>query len=447
MEVLVLIAAGVAARVCGSMVRGPEHWIGIRLLGWAVCALGVWLMAAAAGAWFPIWPALLIGLAGGAAQALLERRQPVMALTDVVVFVTAGIFSIPPVPLGLLLPLSAVVVAVGALIDQLPRLTPRALRLATFGSPFALAITTAIVVLLRTDAGLGSAWYRTSGAGALSVAVSPPLRSERIELETAQGTAVAWLDLPPSRFRNAPYAAALVFHGDHPAGSRQPTALALRRALLHAGYLVLSLDHQGFGDTPRPKDLLDVERWDPDPAVLAALAHLRAQPDIESILAVGHSMGCMEVMRALGSDTPPDAAVLFGMAVFDPPITDDHWRRRFHRSHQLPPETIPLEVTAAIRKRYYDTESLIARLDESSRPALTFVRFGIEHENLLTGREKVRAMLGEGVAVWDMESTHYLNTTGRLGIVAGDVRTTRAVAAHLRGLRPAATVLARHEEE
>jgi predicted acyltransferase len=43
-EIIALIAAVTLTRASGAMVRGPEHAAPLRLLGWIVCAAGMWLL-------------------------------------------------------------------------------------------------------------------------------------------------------------------------------------------------------------------------------------------------------------------------------------------------------------------------------------------------------------------------------------------------------------------
>ena len=58
-----------------------------RTTGWILSTTAAWMAAGAAGAWFPVWPLLLLGVVGGFVDARAKSRQLWIA-GDVVVVAT-----------------------------------------------------------------------------------------------------------------------------------------------------------------------------------------------------------------------------------------------------------------------------------------------------------------------------------------------------------------------
>ncbi|MHB8662395.1 MAG: alpha/beta hydrolase [Acidimicrobiales bacterium] len=127
-------------------------------------------------------------------------------------------------------------------------------------------------------------------------------------LVTADGVRLAaTFELPPA----TPKAVAVVVHG-FTGTSRHPDVVGVVRALIAAGYAVLSYDGRGHGDSDGMCTLGDAEAAD----VAAAVATARDHGD--RIVTVGASMGAIAVLRHAVHD-----AALAGVVIVSCPA---QWR-------------------------------------------------------------------------------------------------------------------------
>jgi pimeloyl-ACP methyl ester carboxylesterase len=223
-----------------------------------------------------------------------------------------------------------------------------------------------------------------------------------------------------------------LFHGNNALGSDQRAAVALRQALLHAGFVVLSVDHPGYGASPPPQDLLELTAWDSLATSQAALEFLRQQDGIERIVLIGHSMGCKDVLRMLAAGVRVDSAVIFGAGLMDGSDRDQYWYERFHRDRRLV-ERLPPELVVSIRQEYYNNE-LLARGMPADHPTVYFVRFGHEHDNIKATRDELFELIPGSKVLVDYDATHYFNTYESAGLVLLDTRATRSAGRLLRSI-------------
>jgi pimeloyl-ACP methyl ester carboxylesterase len=252
-------------------------------------------------------------------------------------------------------------------------------------------------------------------------------RGHRIVLETG---AIAWLDYPGGK---APYPGAVFFHGAHPKGSIESSALVVRRALLDAGFVVLSVDHPGYGESPVPEPKNDINAWDPLPTDLAALRTLRTINNVDAnrVLILGHSAGTYEVFRVLQTLPNISRAVVFGASLNDPEERDGYWYERFHSDRRMH-DRIPNSLFNQIRARFYDNGRAVPRLDPRHAPVL-FVRFGLEWPHLAATRDNLYKAIPGRKILWDIDgSSHYFNSFDVANLVVGDTKVTRLLSAKLR---------------
>lgn len=422
----IVLGVGLVMRFGGAVMKHSEHHLIVRSLGWVGCMLGVWLLASAVGAWSPIWVALAFAVIGIALQ-LRWNRVYVAIIVDIIAVITLARVSLPPLNTGTTIAAVAAISVTGWVLDRFAAaLNARSQRIVLIMEcvgVFAVAII--VVQVLPTMPVF--AWHRICPTTALHVSIVPTWASERVNL--ANGV-VAWLEEPSGE---GPHAAAVVFHGAHRDGAHQPAAKVLRRALLDAGFQVLSVDHPAFGLSAKPHGI-DIERWDSLPAVHKAIEIAIDAAEDRPVLAVGHSMGCLEVLRALSHSTEIDAAILFGGAVNVPPICNDAWAVRFHEDRQLK-EPLPIEATVGIRDRMYNAETIALALSDDLPPVL-FVRFGIEHDDVIQGRDVLAGMLPVEPETWDFQmATHYFNAWRRGGVLVADHRVARQLADRLHVIR------------
>jgi pimeloyl-ACP methyl ester carboxylesterase len=238
---------------------------------------------------------------------------------------------------------------------------------------------------------------------------------------------VAWLDTPPGR----PVAGAVFFHGYHAMGATQPAALAVRRALLADGFLVLTLDAPGFGETPPPAREAPATAWNPLPSELAAYDLLRGRLGSDRIAFVGHSMGTGEVARVLASDRPVRAAAMLGAGfTAGKPVDGPYWYERFNKVVRFEPP-IDRARFAEIARLYHDKERAVRGMPQRHAPLL-FIEFKWENPDLMQTRDAFYALIPGDKSTALLESSHYF-WSERVGpFLVGNIRPTRRLARLLR---------------
>lgn len=418
MSSLLLIAVALGLRVLAGAARagGPAMpWV---LLGSLYASGAAWLFAGAAGALAPLWLAVVLGAVAAPWERIVAPTI-VRFVNDVAVIAAAAMLSVPTLRWPWAIACMALVAGGGAFVDLAMARLWRPLRIALATAPPAMIVGAAIATVpYRHQVG---AWIDQLP----HLGVVPVQAGTRVELSTGS---VAWFDAPQ---QSGPVAGAAFFHGAHPDGSGQKAACVLRRALVAAGYAVLSVDHPAHGASPGPDEINDPESWDPYPSEEAALATLRQMLGVEKTIVVGHSMGSGSVLRLIGRDVDLRHAVLFGAGLSMGDNRVGYWYQRFHQDRGLQQE-IDWDTYKQIDQRYYDIQSLLETLDADHTPVL-FVRFENEWPNIAATREELRRRLPGENEPWDLiGSDHYFNSIKRGGIVVADTRVIRRVTERLR---------------
>ncbi|MFV1857915.1 MAG: hypothetical protein ACC647_01020, partial [Anaerolineales bacterium] len=255
----ILIAVALALRFAGASLRFGALGKAGRVIGWLACTSAIWVAVGALGGWSPIWPSWVLGVTGALVESKVGRRLS-WVLADLIMVVVAGTLSIPPMSFGLIAASSAVVAAAGYALDSAAEKTPVRFILGSVGI---VASGILIVTFLRPTIAKTGAEYlnRLVVSGAWPYMGVAPIRyAERKELATG---AIGWMEGRPKEGLSP---GALVFHGSKPQGSQQAAAIVLRRGLLNAGFIVLALDHIGYGESPNPPPGSGVEAYDPLPS-------------------------------------------------------------------------------------------------------------------------------------------------------------------------------------
>jgi pimeloyl-ACP methyl ester carboxylesterase len=398
---VILAAFSLACRAGAAALR-PRGARPAAAAGWLLAGLGAWAAAAAAGAWAPVW----VPVAAAALAALIFARNVARAAVrfDAACVVIAGAGA-PLVPLAAAAGIYAVA---GALIDRVPFLSRARLRV--------------IVPLFFAVLAAGSAALDGPRRIAADVAANPSrLRRFGIAVLTDDtrivfpSGAVAWLDRAPH-----PIGGALFFHGNHPEGSQQPAARVVRRALVAAGYTVLSLDREGFGDSPPVPGGAPLSAWNPAPADEAAYDRLRQEVGDRPIIAVGHSMGCTEVVRMMLGNRPLAGAVVMGAGFADASTPDRlaYWLARFNHTQRLnPPMT--MKEWRTMEDTWYEARQMAPRIPAGRAPLL-FIQFTNENADLKATRDRYWALLPEPKKRVVVHSTHYLDASRINSFLVGD---------------------------
>jgi pimeloyl-ACP methyl ester carboxylesterase len=353
-------------------------------------------------------------------EFLLPQR-PLYVATDVVVVALGALLAIPRLAPATLTIAAIVVAAVGFATDSFLAHLPKRARLPSL----ALLLVVGLLGLFSVVAGFGKVAKELAPV-LPSVGITRAYPGERIELETGS---VAWLNRPAGR---SSALGALLFHGAHGAGSMQVAASVLRRALVEAGFVVLAVDHPGYGQSPTPEVGAGIEVWDPLPSALEALERLGSTSGVEEIVLVGHSMGCTDVLRVLGTGPKVRKAILFGANLPSNTERDvEYWYRRFHSDRWMS-DRIPMSDYREIRRRYSDSRAAVQALPRDHGPIL-FVRFGREHADIMDTRDEYYALIPGSKALWVFEdSTHYFSVRSLVhGLMVGNTRISRRLADRL----------------
>ncbi len=415
---LTLLIMAAALRCAGAVARS---WDRIELLvpGWLACMTATWMVAGMMGFAFPLWPALLIGFAG----AMVEWRSEDpswIAAGDLILLLAMAVWALPsPGWLEMLLLIGGLSVA-WTVLEGWARLTPVPLRVAS------AAAALLIVGVLAARLGTASDPLRPVARMLPQISVVPSCEGERVQLETGS---VAWYD-PPRGDGLRP--GALLFHGADSRGGRQPAACSLRRALLDAGFGVLSVDHPGYGASPAPPVEAEIEAWDPLAHQLAGLDWLERRSEVTSVqVLAGHSMGTIDALRLLGAMPDPAVTFLFGLGLGDGAERDDYWLERFHTDRRLS-DRLSEAQWRAIQERYYNFYSAIEGLP-SDHPRIVFVEFGWEWENLRNSRDPAFQAIPGAKERWTLpHSSHYFSAFNWYGLLAADAGVIRSVSKGLR---------------
>lgn len=451
-DIFLLLLVGVIFRFSGGALRVGDRPFPIRAAGWALCMLATWLAASALGAWSPVWPVLALALAGVLLGSYLNQRI-LLIVADVVGLAIFGFLSIPPVGGVKLAGISVVTVGVWFAVDSFLLRSPRQVRTAILAASFGIPLITSLAfgVLRPNNAisqlrllGDGFINYRSNigSIGAvlgysqlLHLGLTPVHQGEKIQLETG---AVAWLESPPGP---GPFPGAVFFHGNHRDGSMQPAAVIARRSLLNAGYIVLSVDHPAFGQSPAPSIEDDIEAWDSLPTALAAVQTLRSMPMVGRIFVLGHSMGAEDVLRLLNTDSEMDGAILFGSAFAeDLNEFNEYWYERFHAERRLR-ERLPREKYLEITNHFKITRDFVESLP-AEHPPIFFVRFGYEWPNIKATRDALYDAIPGQKTIWDFNNaSHYFSSDKISNLVIGDTRVTRDLSLFLQGIETELSML------
>ena len=417
----------------GCVVTLTGWWLihlqeGERFPGWFVLWLGGWLLMAGSSAYIALWIPLVIALTTFLFFWLWRRRYPDAPVLGMgYVFALFGIGLLGIGTTTEVADLHFVLAFFVFLMASLP-----AQRIADEFERSWIAIPILIIVagFLLGPTGVRSALQMDSmgrlgdtlwQSQLLFLGLSPAEEGERVEL--ANGS-VAWLSRPDGE---GPFPAALILHGNDNDASQQASALVMHRALVKAGYLVLALDHIGYGDTPLPGLDDGVERWDPQPGRLAAYDWLAEQPDVAKVVLVGHSMGADGVWRLAAEREGAEAISLFGasLAPEQPLRTVDEveWDdfvgeyERFHEKRGVTGRIDP-NLYFAINANYYGTPLSTM----GSGPPVTFISFATEWPDIADSRDQLFTQLPEPKENIPFASNHYFSATDWRGVMAGDTR-------------------------
>ncbi len=394
-----------------------------QVIGGLWLGLAGWVAGAVLQAWVPIWQMLVVGIALSVVSAGVTKVESLPSgfrafarpAADFLTLALLGVLSAIPVRPVIVIAGALALATAGLLIDRIiglllsPRLSPVLLAM-----PAALVLFLALQV--RQPGNFGSRLLAEDPLFPLRVALVIPSAGERLPM--SEHTA-AWFRKTAAA---EPRGIAVVLHGNHRLGSRQPSGMVLQGALLRAGYDVLSVDHPGFGASAAPPTSADWRAWDPTRGVLEALRNLQSVRERETIV-VGHSMG-VDVALKLAADGATLRAMYLWGGSLDRPY-GPNWVSGFHRERNIPC-CLPPKSLDRIREEFYGGGDRFAATLPDNHAPVHFVRFGIEHADVTRDREPLYAAITEPKAQCDFHSvSHYFNTLALRGFVLADTLTVR----------------------
>jgi len=399
-----------------------------------------WTLGAVLQAWVPVWQMLIVGVALSLLLAFSPAKFQSAArpIADFFTIVSLGALSVIPVQLALVMSAALAFAIAGFMLDRLATLlTPRL-------QPWVLAMPAVLLLFLglqvRQPGDFGSRLLEEDPLFPLRAALVVPTSGERLPLR--EGTA-AWFIETPLEQRGT----AVVLHGNHRNGSRQPSGIVLQGALLRAGYDVLAVDHPGFGASAAPAPTAGWRAWDPAFGALQALRYLQSQQgaDLRETIIVGHSMG-VDVALKLAADGAHASDVYLWGGSLDRPY-GPNWLSGFHRERNLPC-CLPTAVTDRLRAEFYGGGDHFAAALPPNHAPVHFVRFGLEHADVTHARELLYASIPEPKQLCDFDDvSHYFNTLSLRGFVLINTRTLRETAAIFSGAERADEICGRQPDD
>ena len=402
---------------------------GTRFPGWLLLWFGGWLLFASSTAYIPLWVPLTVAVGSFLIWRVWRRRDPeasFLAIGHVIALLGIGLMGVATTT-EVNAPLFVAVYPVFLLTS----LVGSYLALEMDALPWVPFVVVALVggVLLgptglrslaRPDS-MGRLGNTVWQSRLLFLGLSPAQQGRPVTLDNGSRAWVSWPDV------DGPVPAALILHGNDNDASQQASALVLHRALLKAGYLVMALDHLGYGETPLPSLAAPLEDWDPQGGRLAAYDWLAARENVREIVLVGHSMGADGVWRLAAERDEVSRIYLFGasLAAEQPLRTSakvewDEFAGEYERFHQKRGLTgrIDPDQYLAIIATYYGTP--LAMIEGG--PSITFVAFATEWPDIVASRDQLYATLPEPKGQYPFPTNHYFSATDWRGLMAGDTR-------------------------
>ncbi len=106
----------------------------------------------------------------------------------------------------------------------------------------------------------------------------------------------------------------VLVHGETPMGRKLPVYRILSKELVERGYVVLTFDRRGIGESDNPEQVNMVESWDESNDVIQAVSYLYNLKNIDKskIYVIGHSGGSVPVMQASLDDNRIKKSVIIG---------------------------------------------------------------------------------------------------------------------------------------
>lgn len=134
-----------------------------------------------------------------------------------------------------------------------------------------------------------------------------------------------------------PAPTALLLHGSSPRGRQLGLNLMMAERLREHGWIVLTPDARGFGDSDKPLDVDDPLQWRSHEDIMRLLDYAKHHPHGDgTVVAIGHSLGASHLVETLSFAPEFDAVVLIGPSTARYDDSATLWKRlRFSADRRL----------------------------------------------------------------------------------------------------------------
>ena len=217
-------------------------------------------------------------------------------------------------------------------------------------------------------------------------------------------------------------AAILILHGTSVFGRKSPLVLALACEFQSLGYLVLTIDLRGYGESDDPENYNSPESFDFAQDVISAIDYLVKNLKLheDQILVIGHSFGCGAALSAQTREQIIRKLVLFGPSrrmserfFGAAPQEVERFLVRARADMNLS-QPLPLPLWLEVNRSLL-IENYVAKLDRiaSKQNSIFLVDAEFEEEADLRFLEEIGNSIREysNLTYWTVPSTdHYLGT-------------------------------------
>lgn len=235
----------------------------------------------------------------------------------------------------------------------------------------------------------------------------------------------------------------ILLHGNTPLGRKLAIYKVLSSKLAEQGYLVLTIDFTGFGESDDPFSLDTVEALDRDKDVYTAIEFLKTLQivDTSQIYIIGHSGGAVPAFRVGIKDTCIKGIIAIGPPrrvterLNDPRDKNYFWKRAIRTRREVYGKEFPAWYTEDLwleRNLKNDMKKYKGYFSQNLHKPLLLIDGELESEkDKLYLRNFFNGMTEPKRYITLKNSGHYCNTMSLLGSVLYDIKvinqTTNAI--------------------